>query len=609
MMPMRILAAATLLIFCTAPVAIAQQDAGTASPAGLVYLDVIAEDRSGEAVRDLAVSDLEFLVDGQPAAIETVTVVGLSDDPPPPLVRGRLAPDQVAYDVLRNDDAVERYLAIVLDDIVAPGETAGADSWMVTTGLDLARSLVARLGPNDRGTIFYAYMGRQQGLTADRNRLQGAIDAFARRQVRPADCHGEPTVDACVVETLRGVAEALPAAPHRRKAVVLISERAGSPVVVPPAGGAAPAGDRQIALRALHATNAAVYSVTPAGVGAATGVSLAEATGGRALVDTAVETLTDVLWRDSSTYYLVGVRPVATDGNYRSVEVRVARPEVVTRARSGYFAPGGPAAPPPGGATTPLEVALVSPHQNVGVPLGASVAVFAVPGRREAVAAIVTGITAVSPPGQPAWVAEVAATAFDPQWRPRASHRQTIEVTAPPVPGAQTIDAQSAIELLPGRYEIRVAVETGGHAGSVFVDVDVPEFQIAPLSASGAVVTTLTQPYAANALLAQTVPVTPTTRRLFRPTDAAEVLVRFYQGGRDRLRNLPVTLRIADAAGEGIIQGEEVILPSQFDEARSTEWRFALPLSRLEPGDYLLTVEATLADVVATRHVRFSVMP
>jgi hypothetical protein len=143
----------------------------------------------------------------------------------------------------------------------------------------------------------------------------------------------------------------------------------------------------------------------------------------------------------------------------------------------------------------------------------------------------------------------------------------------------------------------------------VFVDVDVPEFQIAPLSASGVVVTTAPQPYAANALLAQTVPVTPTTRRIFLRTDSAEVLVRFYQGGRGRLRNLPVTLRIADANGEGIIQGDEVIGPGQFDDARSTEWRFALPLSRLDPGDYLLTVEGLLDDTAVTRHVRFSVMP
>jgi hypothetical protein len=95
---------------------------------------------------------------------------------------------------------------------------------------------------------------------------------------------------------------------------------------------------------------------------------------------------------------------------------------------------------------------------------------------------------------------------------------------------------------------------------------------------------------------------------MFLRTESADVLLRFYQGGRTRLRNLPVSLRIADASGEGIIQGEEIILPSQFDDARSTEWRFALPLGRLAPGDYVLTVEAELDDRRETRHVRFAVM-
>jgi hypothetical protein len=102
--------------------------------------------------------------------------------------------------------------------------------------------------------------------------------------------------------------------------------------------------------------------------------------------------------------------------------------------------------------------------------------------------------------------------------------------------------------------------------------------------------------------------VTPTTRRMFLRSESADVLLRFYQGGRTRLRNLPVSLRIADAEGEGIIQGDEVIPPSQFDAARSTEWRFALPLGRLAPGEYLLTVEAELDDRRVTRHVRFAVM-
>ena len=142
----------------------------------------------------------------------------------------------------------------------------------------------------------------------------------------------------------------------------------------------------------------------------------------------------------------------------------------------------------------------------------------------------------------------------------------------------------------------------------MFIPVDVPEFLNLPLSASGLVVTTSSTPYRESPLLAGTVPVTPTTRRLFASTETAEVFIRFYQGGRGRIRNMPVSLRIADARGEGIIQGTEVVQPGQFTAARSTDWRFALPLARLAAGEYLLTVEAELDDQRATRHLRFTVM-
>lgn len=617
-MPTKHLVLAALLIACASSVPIAQQATVSTpqAPAEVVHLDVSVVDADGQPIRDLAVSDFEVSTGGVPVPVDGVTVVNLATPAAlAPAVRGRLSPSQVAHDVLRNDDRVGRYVVVVLDDIARSGSETEADGWISTTGLDLARAFVERLQPDDRGAIFFSFMGRQQGLTADRDQLRAAIDGFAARQVQPADCQATGSVDACTVDTLQRVAEALPATPHQRKTVVLISGNAGLPALTLPADGGAAATGAQRVFQALQATNAVVYSITPAVVAPAAAtdgasVGFAEATGGRALVDSAPGAPIDAVWNESGGYYLLSLHPQSPPGVFRRVTVRVNRPGAGVRVRSGYFTPGGPVVPPPGGATTPLEIALVAPHQVPELPMGATVAAFAIPGRREAVVSIAAAVTSVAAPGATAWQAEIASTAFDPQWRPRASHRQTIEVTAPAAAGPQTVDVLSAIELPPGRYEIRVGAESGGRAGSVFVDVEVPEFQIAPVSASGAVVATVPQPYAAIELLAETLPVTPTTRRMFLRHESAEVLLRFYQGGRNRLRNLSVSLRIADASGEGIIQGSETILPSQFDEAsRSTEWRFALPLGRLAPGDYLFTVEAELDDRRVTRHVRFAVMP
>ena len=38
------------------------------------------------------------------------------------------------------------------------------------------------------------------------------------------------------------------------------------------------------------------------------------------------------------------------------------------------------------------------------------------------------------------------------------------------------------------------------------------------------------------------------------------------------------------------------------------DWRFVLPLDRLAPGEYLLTIEAALDGRTETRHVRFAVV-
>lgn len=609
-MPVRYALEAVLLIVCTAAVSAADQAAVTGSAVRVpvvAHLDVSVEDQAGQPITDLAVSDFEVMSDAGVLPIEGVTVV--HQPAPVPVVRGRVAPADVPHDVVRNDDVAARTVVLVLDDVTM-ADAAGA-AWMDTDGLPLARAFVERLGADDRGAVFFTYMGRQQGLTPERDRLRAAIDGFSRHAVGPGDCGAGAgdAREACLIDTLQRAADALPVADSRRKAIVVISARAG----LPGAGGPDDPVRRRL-VETLHAAHAVVYAIGPDGAaqqaGVATVPTIGDVTGGR-ILDRTTAAPADLVWRDVENYYLVALRSPGQAGDYQRVRVRVARPGSEVRVRDGYVAGGGgvtAASSDTAAAPTPIEAAIAAPHPATALPLGATAAVFAVPGRAEAVVSIAAAVTGAAEPGAEAWQADVATAAFDTRWRPRASHRQTIEVTAPAGSGVRTVDALSAIELPPGRYEIRVGVERGGRAGSVFLDVDVPEFQLAALSGSGVVVTTRPEPYVASPLLAQVLSVTPTTRRLFARGEPAEVLVRFYQGGRRAVRGLPVSLRIADASGEGVIQGDEVIPPAQFDAARSTEWRFALPLDRLAAGDYLLTVEAVLDDRTVTRHVRFAVM-
>jgi len=290
------------------------------------------------------------------------------------------------------------------------------------------------------------------------------------------------------------------------------------------------------------------------------------------------------------------------------VTVTVKRPGAQVRARAGYYAPA-PAAPAPSNAPvpTPIEAAMVAGYPASGMPLGSSVAAFGVPGKDEAIVSVVTMIRPpMSATGGP-WQGEVAATAFDWEWRPRASHRQTIEIETRPGVSGQSADVVSAFPLRPGRYEVRVAGSSPGGAGSVFLDLDVPEFLSAPLSASGVVVSTTPRPYAGSPLLAASIPVTPTARRVFARTERPEVFLRFYQGGRGGLKRAEVRIAITAESGDPIISGTEPMEPARFKDGRAADWRFELPLERLAPGEHLLSVEARLGDARVTRQLRFTV--
>lgn len=603
-MTMRFLTLVALVIACTA---LAPGGIGAQAPGSpLVHVDVSVVDDAGVPVRGLGPDDFELAVDGAPVRPAGFSPIDLAlPDPavtatPAP---GLLAPRHVPFDVERNDDLIDRYVVLVLDDIRPAGDDA-AGAWMASTGLDVARAVVERLTPADRGAIFFTWLGRRQGLTGDRARLLAALDGFAVRPVTPDQCGPA----GCLVDTLQGAADILPGTPPQRKVVLYISGGTPVPSLPVPAAGAAAATAVERVYASLQRANAVVYSITPPGVVAAApngAVPLTEATGGRAMVGTVTGAQVDALFREASAYYLLSLPIGGADGGFRPIDIRVKRPGAHVRVRPGVFTVTEPAPP---ATLSPLEAALVAPHTGATLPLGVTAAVFAAPDGREAVVSVVAAVTGAAASGAKSWQAEVATTAFDLEWRPRASHRQTIEVTPRPGAPTLTIDVISALGLLPGRYELRVAADSSGRTGSVFVDLDVPDFRTAPLAASGVVITTLPVPYTASERLAAVLPVTPTTRRAFRAGESAEAFVRFYQVSGDRLRDVDVSLRIADTRGEGIIQGTEVLPAAQFTETGFTDWRFVLPLDRLTPGEYLLTITARVDGATEVRHVRFGVV-
>jgi hypothetical protein len=145
--------------------------------------------------------------------------------------------------------------------------------------------------------------------------------------------------------------------------------------------------------------------------------------------------------------------------------------------------------------------------------------------------------------------------------------------------------------------------------GSVYVDVDVPDFRKAKLSLSGVVLNSAlpSAPVAPPRALRDIVPLAPTTERAFRTSDIVTAFLRAYQGGDDKLAPVALKIQILDAVGKSVLDRTETIDAARFTDERAADYQLRLPLSTLTTGDYLLTFEASSGKITARRDVRFQV--
>jgi hypothetical protein len=473
------------------------------------------------------------------------------------------------------------------------------------------------------------------------------------------------------LNTLRTAAEYLADLPERRKAVVFVS--VGIPLdfgvagAVEVAGGTADASgvastlitDLTECVRAAQRANVNIYAFDPGGLRAPFGVAsanpanpgwlnreflktISERTGGFAVVDSndPAPGITQLV-RENGSYYLLGYVPdnPRAEGKFRKLDVRVSRPGATVRVRNGYYERRPDRAAPrskPAATPSALASAATGIVPKGDLPLEIAAAPFQRPGRREATVGFAVGVSAYAPMRATRAVIQVdmAAAAYGPDGKRRAFRRQTVPVTLN-FPGfGKTVGFEllSSLDLPPGRYQLRFAAETSVHgvrvsdqvapvafvapgedaapkSGSVYCDVDVPDFLNEPLALSG-VALSIT-PHTASGpprALEAVIPVVPTTVRDFIRTDLVSGFVRISQGGRQPLQPVTIDVRLMDDRGIYVHERSEVKAPAAFSDGRMTGCQFEVPVSSLAPGHYLLKVAATAGTRVARRDVRFTVM-
>jgi VWFA-related protein len=612
-------------------------DTGTTFRSGVdvVRLDVSVLDQNRLPIRGLTAADFTVLEDGRPQPIIAFDAVDLPDHWS---ARASWMRD-VAPDVVSNRFNAQRVVVILLDDFGVPFDPSA-----VQFSKNIARAAIDQLGPADLAAVVYTLTrSKGQEFTTDRTRLIAAVDRFSSSAAHGGESSrfsasapnpSAPSASArsglsgaclggCLTMALRNAAEILRAWPGARKTLVLISPaaRRTSPASLE---AASETSDLMRTFAAMQEANLNVYQYDPRGLQVARPVDddfgmFAESTGGRAITGTnAPWELVPQMFRENSSYYVLGFRSInlATDGRFRRVTVKVTRPAVEVRTRSGYYAPR-PArtVKQPKMLPSALDRALAGGLPAGDLPISLTAAPFAASGlkgvrtRNSAALVVVAGVERAGR-GAAAEVVDVVATAFRSDWKPAGRATQQVELVSRPAGESAHYDLASRLDLAPGRYEVRVAVSSPatGRTGSAYLSVTIPDFAKDPLALSGVVVENREAAGRASVTpIATLLPVVPTSVREFTGTDRLTAFVRSFQGGKSPLASVRITARIVSEEDHAVFEEHSTIPAGSFSAVRSADYRLALPLARLAPGEYLLSIAAVVDQRTSRRDVRIAI--
>lgn len=343
--------------------------------------------------------------------------------------------------------------------------------------------------------------------------------------------------------------------------------------------------------------------------------TIAEQTGGFAAINrNDFKGVFDRIVQESSIYYLLGYSPPSTkrDGKYHRITVKVKRPGLQVRARKGYASPKGK--PPaekalPANASSPaMREAMNSPVPVAGLPMRVFAGAFKGPAPNASVALAVeidtAAFTFTQKDGTANNVLEVSFTPIDATGaiKPGKKSRATLAFKPDTLAAAKKggIRVLSALDLVPGRYQLRIAAteENGNTTGSVLYDLEVPDFFKAPLTMSGVAVTAAsaqqTVTIGSEGMIAPLVLGPTTATRDFSRADTLALFAEVYEnapGSTPHKIDLSTTIRSAD--GRVVFETKEERSSTELQAGRGGYgYTPQIPLKDIQPGTYLLHVEA-----------------
>jgi VWFA-related protein len=314
-----------------------------------VRVDVTVIDKKGNPVTDLTKDDFEVREDGQPQSVDTVKMIQASgaapdDDTSLPI----RSPEHAAVEAARDDIRVfvifwDEYHIGQLAPAIRAREALGQFVQTAFGPTDLV-ALVDQLTPAD--AIRFSRDRRELADAVHKLKGRQGIYVPTRSAVEEAQLYRARDVEMLRSQVTASALEStiafLGQIKEGRKAILLVSQTVGRV-------GTSLSDTMQWldgAIRLANANNTTIYSFDPRGLDMAMRtsdvlLSLSENTGGRHFSNNQPAVSLRAMVKEASAFYLLGYRSERNpaDGKFHKITVRVKRPGVDVKARTGYFAP------------------------------------------------------------------------------------------------------------------------------------------------------------------------------------------------------------------------------------------------------------------------------
>jgi VWFA-related protein len=561
-----------------------------------VRVDVTVLDQKGQPLTNLTKDDFEVREDGIPQTIDTIKLVEASGEAPADDTSLPIrSPEHAAVEAARDDIRV----FVIFWDEYHIGQMAPA----IRARSALENYVQFAFGPTDLVAVMDQLTPTDAiRFTRDRRALAEQVHKLIGRQgiympprsaVEEAQMYRARDIEMLRSQVTTSALEStiafLGSIKEGRKSILFVSQTIGRVGTGPMDNFTWLDG----ATRAANANNVSIYAFDPRGLDmnirrSEILQSLAENTGGKMFSNNEPAAALREIVRNSSAFYLLGYASAKNpaDGKFHKIAVRVKRPGVEVRARSGYFAPSttemnnarekAAKEEAPAEISKALSTIVDAPHLAVSGDLWAGAA----PG-----------------PG--------GAPRVTVSWTPRegASGDGGVSVRATGEDGHVYFDGRVsgnrvAFDAAPGTLRLsRHLVEADGSPGDrAETTIEVPDFAKAPVSITSPVVLRARTPLELRTIQAEADP-PPFGGRQFERTD--RIVVRFSVVG-PAAGDATVTANLLSRRGAQL-----AVLPLKTLPGRGYE--IDLPIGSIARGEYVIAIDASRGADQARTLVSFRV--